>query len=63
MFGRNDDGSWTLREARSGTVDLRAIGCRLSVDVFSAIRLEYATSRRSAVVRMKSAEHRRAKTS
>jgi Uma2 family endonuclease len=32
VFSRNDDGSWTLREARSGTVDLKAIGCRLSVD-------------------------------
>lgn len=32
VFSRNDDGSWTLREARSGAVDLPAIGCRLSVE-------------------------------
>ncbi len=32
VFSRNDDGSWTLREARSGAVDLVAIGCRLSVE-------------------------------
>ena len=32
VFSRNDDGSWTLREARSGTVDLKAIGCRLAVN-------------------------------
>jgi hypothetical protein len=32
VFSRNDDGSWTLREARSGAVDLKAIGCQLSVD-------------------------------
>jgi Uma2 family endonuclease len=32
VFTRNDDGSWTLREARSGSVELAAIGCRLSVE-------------------------------
>jgi Uma2 family endonuclease len=32
VFSRNGDGSWTLREARSGAVDLPTIGCRLSVE-------------------------------
>jgi Uma2 family endonuclease len=32
VFSRNDDGSWTLREVRSGRVDLTAIGCGLSVE-------------------------------
>ena len=31
VFSRNDDGSWTLREVRSGQLDLPAIGCALSV--------------------------------
>jgi len=31
VFGRNPDGSWTLRETRSGEVELPAIGCRLEV--------------------------------
>ena len=35
VFSRNDDGSWTLREARSGAAELSAIGCRLAVsDVY-----------------------------
>ena len=35
VFSRNRDGSWTLREARSGEVELSAIGCRLAVsDVY-----------------------------
>ncbi len=35
VFSRNRDGSWTLREARSGAVELAAIGCRLAVaDVY-----------------------------
>ncbi|AGP37135.1 hypothetical protein BE04_33380 [Sorangium cellulosum] len=33
VFHRNEDGSWTLREARAGKgVELQAIGCILSVD-------------------------------
>ena len=32
VFSRNGDGSWTLREARNGAVDLPTIGCRLSVE-------------------------------
>jgi Uma2 family endonuclease len=32
VFSRNDDASWTLREARAGSVELAAIGCRLSID-------------------------------
>jgi Uma2 family endonuclease len=32
VFSRNDDESWTLREARSGAVDLAAIGCSLAVE-------------------------------
>jgi len=31
-FTRNLDGSWTLREARSGPVDLRPIACTLAVE-------------------------------
>lgn len=35
VFSRNQDGSWTLREARSGAVELPAIGCTLAVaDVY-----------------------------
>jgi len=35
VFSRNEDGSWTLREARTGAVELTAIGCRLSLqDVY-----------------------------
>lgn len=35
VFSRNADGSWTLREARSGAVELMAIGCSLAVaDVY-----------------------------
>jgi Uma2 family endonuclease len=35
VFSRNQDGSWTLREARNGAVDLPAIGCALAVaDVY-----------------------------
>ncbi|WP_437942309.1 Uma2 family endonuclease [Sorangium sp. So ce341] len=33
VFHRNEDGSWTLREARAGEgAELQAIGCTLSVD-------------------------------
>ena len=32
VFSRNDDDSWTLREVRSGRVELPAIGCGLSVE-------------------------------
>ncbi|AUX32736.1 MULTISPECIES: Uma2 family endonuclease [Sorangium] len=33
VFHRNEDGSWTLREARAGEgAQLQAIGCTLSVD-------------------------------
>ncbi|WP_437339155.1 Uma2 family endonuclease [Sorangium sp. So ce394] len=33
VFHRNEDGSWTLREARAGKgAELQAIGCTLSVD-------------------------------
>ncbi|MDF3066945.1 MAG: hypothetical protein K0R38_2546 [Polyangiaceae bacterium] len=32
LFSRNADGTWTLREARTGALELRAIGCRLSVE-------------------------------
>jgi Uma2 family endonuclease len=32
VFTRNSDGSWTLREARSGAVVLESIGCTLGVD-------------------------------
>lgn len=35
VFSRNSDGSWTLREARSGAVELMSIGCSLAVaDVY-----------------------------
>jgi Uma2 family endonuclease len=35
VFSRNPDGRWTLREARSGAVELSAIGCSLAVaDVY-----------------------------
>jgi Uma2 family endonuclease len=35
VLTRNPDGSWTLREARSGAVDLPAINCKLAVaDVY-----------------------------
>lgn len=35
VFSRNADGSWTLREARNGAVELKAIGCSLAVaDVY-----------------------------
>lgn len=35
VFSRNTDGSWTLREARSGAMDLSAISCSLAVaDVY-----------------------------
>lgn len=35
VFSRNPDDSWTLREARSGVVELQAIGCSLDVaDVY-----------------------------
>ncbi len=35
VFSRNADGSWTLRDARSGAVDLPSIGCTLAVaDVY-----------------------------
>ena len=32
VFSRNDDGTWTLREVRSGRIELPAIGCGLSID-------------------------------
>lgn len=31
VFSRNQDGSWTLREARNGAIGLPAIGCTLPV--------------------------------
>jgi Uma2 family endonuclease len=35
VFTRNPDGSWTLREARIGSVELPSIGCKLAVaDVY-----------------------------
>jgi len=35
VFSRNADGSWTLREVRSGTIALPALGCTLAVtDVY-----------------------------
>lgn len=35
VFSRNRDGSWTLRETRTGAAELPAIGCRLAVaDVY-----------------------------
>jgi hypothetical protein len=32
VFTRNLDGSWTLREARNGPVDLLPIACTLAVE-------------------------------
>jgi Uma2 family endonuclease len=32
VFSRNEDGSWTLRETRSGAANLLAIGCAVPVD-------------------------------
>ena len=32
VFTRNQDGSWTLRETRTGAAELPAIGCQLPVD-------------------------------
>lgn len=32
VFSRNDDGSWTLREVRSGRVELPVIRCGLAVE-------------------------------
>ena len=35
VFSRNRDGSWTLRETRSGAAELPAIGCKLAIaDVY-----------------------------
>lgn len=32
VFSRNSDGSWTLRETRSGAADLNAVACSLGID-------------------------------